>query len=130
MGHKIIKFKTYTNSPRDRGSLIDHAPKTFSKVTLLETFYVLYVDDGAFPLEDRYQLTRGVQLICDHFKQFGLEMHIGKGAKPSKTECVLFLPPGFFKCTQTLPAMENSVNTDMVQKKRSVQESHKGKFRR
>ena len=44
-------------------------------------FYMLYVDDGAFPLEDREQLALGAQLIFDHFKRFGLEMHIGRGGK-------------------------------------------------
>ena len=90
LGHKMIIFNTRTNSLRDRGSLTGHAPKTFSKGTLLDLFNVLYVDNGTFPFEDRYQLAKGVQLIYDHFKQYGLEMHIGKGVKPSKAECVFF----------------------------------------
>ena len=90
LGHKMITFNTHTNSPRDRGSLTRQAPKTFSEGTLLNLFKILYVDDGAFPFEDRDQLTKGVQLIYEHFKRFGLEMHIGKGAKSSKTECVFF----------------------------------------
>ena len=90
LGHKMITFITRTKSPRDRGSLTGHVPKTFSKGTLLELFKVLYVDYGALPFEDWDQLTKGVQSIYDHFKRFGLEMHIGRGAKPSKTECVFF----------------------------------------
>ena len=61
---------------------------------------------------------KGVKLIYDHFKRFGLEMHIGKGAKPSKTECVFFPPPVFFKRKHTLPAMENGVSKVVVEKTR------------
>ena len=81
LGHKMTTFNTCTESPRDRDSLTRQAPKTFSKDTLLELFNVLYIDDGAFPFEYRDQLVKGVQLIYDHFKRFGLDMHIGKGAK-------------------------------------------------
>ena len=129
--HKIIAFNMRKNSPRQRGSLIGHAPQNFYEGTILELFNVLYVNDGDFPFEDRDQLAKGVQLIYDHFKRFGLEMHIGKGVKPSKTECVFFFPlPGLFKRKQTLPAMDNSANKAMAEKKRSVQESHEGKCQR
>ena len=126
----MITFNTRTNSPRDRGSLTRKAPKIFSEGTLLELFNVLYVDNGAFHFQDRDQLAKGFQLIYDHFKQFGLEMHIGKGAKSFKTECVFFLPSVFFKRKQTLPAMGNRTEKTMVEKTRSVRESHKGKSRR
>ena len=109
LGHKMITFNMCKNSLRDRGSLTGHAPQNFSEGTLLELFNVLYVDDGDFPFEDRDQLTKGVQLIYDHFKRFGFEMHIGRGAKPSKTDCVFFPPPGFFKRRQILPSMDNGV---------------------
>ena len=124
----MITFNTRTNSPRERGSLTGHAPKTFSEGTLFKLCNVLYVNDGAFPFEDRDQLAKLVQLIHDRFKRFGLEIHIGKGVKPSKTECVFFPPPGLFKRKQTLPPMENSVNGSMVEKTSSVRESHEGKF--
>ena len=130
VGHKIITFNTRTNSPIDRGSLTRQSPQTSSEGTLLELFNVLYVDNGASQFEDRDQLAKGVQLIYDHFKQFGLEMHIGKGTKSSKTECVFFPLPIFFKLNHTLPAIENSVNKAIVEKTRSVLESHKGKCQR
>ena len=57
---------------------------------VLDLFYVLYVDDGAFAFEDREQLTIGAQEIFDNFARFGLIMHIGRGAKQSKTEAVYF----------------------------------------
>ena len=85
LGHKMTTFNTCTESPRDRYSLTRQAPKTFSKGTLLELFNILYVEDGDFPFEDQDQLAKGVQIIYDHFEGFGLDMHIGKGAKLSKT---------------------------------------------
>ena len=130
LGHKIIIFNTRTNSPRDRGSLTRQATKTFYKGTLLNIFNVLYADDESLTFEDRYQLAKGVKLSYDHFKLFGLEMHIGKGAKSSKTKCVFFLLLGLFKQKQTLPAIKNIVNKAMVEKTRSVRESHKGKHQR
>ena len=38
LGHKMITFNTRSNSPRDRGSLTGHAPKTLSEVTPLREF--------------------------------------------------------------------------------------------
>ena len=51
-------------------------------------------------------------------------MHIGRGVKPSKTECVFFPPPGFFKRKQILTATENGVIKAIVEKTRTVRESH------
>ena len=107
MGLKMISFNTRTNSPCDRGSLTGQAPKTFQEGTSLELFSVLYVDDGAFPFENREQMTKGVHLISDHFKRFGPEMHIGRGKKMSKTECVFFPPPDFFCRLKNTLAQEN-----------------------
>ena len=58
---------------------------------------MLYVDNGALVLENIRDLEKGLLLISNHFANIGLEMNIGHGPKPSKTECVLFPPPGFFK---------------------------------
>ena len=58
---------------------------------------MLYVDYRAFVFESRRDLEKYLLLIFNHFAKFGLEMHIGRGPKPSKTEYVLFPPPGFFK---------------------------------
>ena len=46
----------------------------------------------------------GTPLLLRHFAKLGLEMHIGKENKPSKTECVFFSTPGYF----TLPTLPNS----------------------
>ena len=88
---------------------------------------MLYVDDGAFPFEDREQLMLGAQLIFDHFKIFGLEMHIGRGGKSSKTECVLFPPTGFFKENQILPASENNILDALIEMPKTVCETEEKK---
>jgi hypothetical protein len=52
-------------------------------------------------------------LVYCHFGCLRLEMHIGRGETPLKTECVFFPPPGFFDSHMpTLPAQEddNEIN--------------------
>ena len=46
----------------------------------------------------------GTPLLLRHFAKFGLEIHIGKENKTSKTECVFFPTPVYF----TLPTLLNS----------------------
>ena len=58
---------------------------------------MLYIDNGAFVFESRRYPEKFLLLIFNHFSKFGLEMHISRGPKPFKTECVLFPPAGFFK---------------------------------
>ena len=82
----MINLRQHPHSPRDVGKLTGHKNKRFEQGTLLDLFCVLYVDNGAFIFEDRDQLTRGINLIYQHFTRFGLKMHVGKGKKASKTE--------------------------------------------
>ena len=98
------KLSRNNNSPLSDGQLISHQPRSFNRGALFELFCMLYVDDGAFVFESRHQLETGIPLILRHFAKFGLEMHIGKENKPSKTECVFFPTPGYF----TLPILPNS----------------------
>ena len=97
----MVNLRQHTYSPRDVGKLIGNKKKSFEQGTMLALFCILYVDDGAFTFEDRNQLTRGLTLIYHHFTRFGLEMHVGKGKKASKTECVFFPPPGFLDGNST-----------------------------
>ena len=60
------------------GKLTGHKKNSFEQGTLIDLFCVLYVDDGAFTFEDRDQLTRGLNLIYQHFTRFGLEIYVGK----------------------------------------------------
>ena len=82
----MINLRQHTHSHRDVFKLIGHKKKIFEQGTLLALFCVLYVDDGVFTFEDCDQLTRGLNLIYQHFTRFGLEMHVGKRKKASTTE--------------------------------------------
>ena len=72
----MINLRQHTHSPRDVGKLTGHKKNSFEQRTLLALFCVIYVDDGAFTFEDHDQLTRGMNLIYQHFTNFGLEMHV------------------------------------------------------
>ena len=67
---------------------------------------ILYLDDGAFIFESRNDLIRGVKLINSLFKKIGMEMHVGKNGKASKTECIWFPAPG--EIDQKVIAAENA----------------------
>ena len=81
---------------------------------------MLYVDDGAFPFEYWKQLTLVAQLISDHFKRFGMEMHIRRGGGFSKIECMFFPPPGLFKNKEILPASENGILDGLLYRPNTV----------
>ena len=49
-----------------------------------------YADDTAVLFTSRQSLEEHVPLLIDHFKKFGLEIHVGKPGKDSKTE-ILFV---------------------------------------
>ena len=123
---KMINLRQHTHSPRDVCKLTGHKKKNFEQGTLLALFCVLYVDDGAFTFEDRDQLTRGLNLIYQHFTRFGLEMHIGKGKKSSKTECVFFPPPGFLRGKLNLSTKKSKRKRRMLIPN-TKQESHESR---
>eukprot|EP00978_Attheya_sp_CCMP212_P001663 scaffold3438_cov64-Attheya_sp.AAC.4 len=66
-------------------------PDSKAKGSTFDLFYFLYVDDGAMMFDNRKDLEEGVTLLYKHFlARFGLEMHVGRGSKNSKTECMFF----------------------------------------
>jgi hypothetical protein len=85
-----------------KGKICSHTPAMFTLKTLTayEILQCLYVDDSAFPFGSREDLKRGMEIIFRHFGRFGLEMHIGRGASPSKTKCIFFPPSQFFQHAQ------------------------------
>ncbi len=70
------------------GKLRGHLPKDYlsQRLTAVEILQYLYDDDGAFTFASRTDLKKGLTLIHKHFERLGLEMHIGRGENPSKTE--------------------------------------------
>jgi hypothetical protein len=81
------------------GCIRGHTHKIYlsRKLAAYEIFQLLYVDYGAFPFPTRLDLIEGLTLIHSHLARFGLEVHIGRGGGPSKTECVFFPPPPIFQ---------------------------------
>jgi hypothetical protein len=81
-----------------KGKLRGHLPKDYFSqgLTAVEILQWLYVDDRAFIFASCTDLKKGLTLIHNkHFKQLGLEMHIGWGENPSKMECAFFPPWDF-----------------------------------
>ena len=60
-----------------------------SHVNFFEFWCSLYADDAALVFESRAALIEGSKLIAPHLKKFGLEMHLGKNGKPSKSVALL-----------------------------------------
>ena len=98
---------------------------------ILEAFnliQILYIDDGAFVFQSRQELTRGLELIREAFKNFGLEMHIGRGEIESKTECVYFPTPGWLAPDPTpalpppCPEIEN-ISLTTISNQLSIEDS-------
>jgi hypothetical protein len=96
----------------------------------------LYVDDGAFPVATREEMTRGATAIFDHFARFGLEMHLGYErdgkTQPSKTECVFFPPPQNFDKREATATLEDGTETqaEMTIAGKPSKESEKAKMSR
>ena len=84
---------------------------------------MLYVDDGAFDFETRKEMEVGSNLVFNHFRRFGLQMHIGSKSKPSKTECA----PGHFKIltlpSTTIPTDSSSSHTVIPKQKKENDET-------
>ena len=86
------------------------------------------MDDGAFRFENRLQLELSLSLIHNLFVKFGLEMHIGRGNKASKTKCILFPPPGFFHRKEIVSHEINGENMVSIRRSKQVKgESHDNK---
>jgi len=84
------------------GRLTSHPRGTFAHGSLFELFCIFYVDNVAFAFLSRMNTYIGTNLVMRHFCKLGLKTHVGNTKKGSKTECIFFPPPGFFK-VPTLP---------------------------
>jgi len=92
VGLEMVQMRQHSHFPRDVGQLTNQKRTKFSEGSLLSLFCIMYVDDGAFTFESREHMEIGINLIFSHFTRFCLEMHIIRGTKVSKTECVFFPP--------------------------------------
>ena len=83
-----------------KGQLLGHelSKMGFADGVIFKVLQILYLDDGAFVFASREEMIQGVTLINSLFKSFGLEMHIGKNNKASKTKCI-YSPPRVLQST-------------------------------
>lgn len=101
--HEIEVVTVETASSVDleagKGVIKSHTPDQYKSkhLTAFEIIQCLYVDDGAFIFSSRSEMSKGLELVYRHFARFGLEMHIGRDGVDSKTECVFFPAPNFFR---------------------------------
>ena len=89
-----IKVMMHDSNNIGEGQVCSHTPAMYESksLTLFEIYQCLYVDDGAFPFATRPDMITGMNFIYHHLALFGLEMHIGRHGKESKTECMFFPP--------------------------------------
>ena len=121
------RFSRHDVSPHTSAQLTAHSlskPNSPS-ITRFHLFCMLYVDDGAFTFVSRRELERGAKLIFQQFQKFGLEMHIGRGSKSSKTECIYFPEPGRFPAPRLIDGTPNTLShlseaTDKKKQENSV----------
>ena len=77
----------------------------YGKGSIFEILQLLYIDDGAFIFNSRADLEHGAQIINEHFKKFGMEMHVGRDEKKAKTEFMYVPTRDVFKdLPEELPA--------------------------
>ena len=61
--------------------------------TSFDFWLSLFADDCAIFFNSRADLITGSSYLYNHLRKFGLLMHVGNGAVPSKTEAMYFPPP-------------------------------------
>jgi hypothetical protein len=96
-----------------KGQLTGHTRNTHQRTMKFIIHQILYIDDGAFFFDNREDAEKGLEMIHRIFASFGLEMHIGRGEQPSKTEIMYILTANFYthKSHQTLPQHQMYINS-------------------
>ena len=84
-----IKFFHDSNYHNNGGQLIKYSLKRNHR-SVDNLFLLLYVDDGAGIFSSRSDAITGSNIIFKEMARLGLNMHIGRNKKPSKTEAVFF----------------------------------------
>ena len=76
--------------PNDKGCLTGQ--RTKSAGTSFNVFSLLFIDDGAL-FQSQDEMEKAAQTIHDHFKRFGLQMHVGSKETNSKMRPCISPPP-------------------------------------
>ena len=104
-GIAVLKVAHSRDDDLESRCVRGHTPRMYNstRLTAFDIFQLLYVDNSAFPFPDRNAVTAEINLILPHFARFGLKIHIGWEGESSKTKCIFFPPPQFFKDNHTCP---------------------------
>jgi Reverse transcriptase (RNA-dependent DNA polymerase) len=95
------EYRYMNRGTKQQGYLFNQTAS--ARGTAFQLFYLLFVDDGAFLFNSKEELSKGAEILRNHFYKFGLKMHIGKPNEPSKTE-VMFFPPN----------LQNDIDTNSI----------------
>ena len=74
--------------PNDKGCLTGQ--RTKSAGTFFNILGLLFINNGAFLFQSQGEMEKAAQIIHDHFKKFGLQMHVVSKETKSKTEAMYF----------------------------------------
>jgi len=77
--------------PNDKGCLTGQ--RTKSTGISFNVFGLLFINDSAFLFQSQDEMEKAAQIIHDHFKKFGLQMHVRSKEAKSRTEAMYFPPP-------------------------------------
>ena len=67
---------------------------TKRRARAFQVWHSLFADDAACFFETRADLVEGSNFLCQHLRKFGLQMHVGRGSTPSKSEAMFLPRPG------------------------------------
>ena len=71
-------------------SVVKSCPPGFANKSLRCS---LFAEDCVKFFNSRADLEKGASYLFNHLRKFGLQVHVGKGDNPSKTEAMYFPPP-------------------------------------
>ena len=80
----------------------------------------LYLADGSFLFELRENVIKGLVLIKKTFEMFRLQLHVGSGNTPSKTECVFIPKPSLFQIHKTIQCSNVPSNSTVSTKTKTT----------
>jgi hypothetical protein len=83
-----LKFRTNTRTEGRNSGKVSGTDWTNKGEFSFSFWASLYADDAACPLESRSSLLVATNAIHEHFRLFGLLMHVGSPGKKSKTEAM------------------------------------------
>lgn len=112
-----LRYQPMDTNKQQHGRLASQPRPTKTKGQTLTLFEILFVDDGFFCFNSREDLRKGAETLLNHFRRFGLLIHVGRldenGNKiKSKTEAMFF--PGTNNDSDTENNIPNELPPDVT----------------